>query len=83
MSMILEQRLPFEVNRYCGSYPQIIWDVRLDPYWRDIVVRVAQLPRATADKNWQEIEEAAQLKITRAMWDAYRVGRAMSRGLIA
>ena len=73
------ERAAAQLARHVGISPANVWDFRLDPHWRGIVCRVAQLVPEIADDDWCEMSETTQLRLSRAMLDAYRVGRAIAR----
>lgn len=71
-----------QIQRTTRSYPFAIWDVHLDPYWRAVLARLAGLPPSAVEQDWIHLDAAAQTKLTLGMWDALRLGRAMTRGTV-
>lgn len=71
------QRVAAQLHRETGNWANTVWDVRLDPYWREMLSRVAGVHKRTAELDWIEIEELHRLRLARAMIDCFRVGRAI------
>jgi hypothetical protein len=76
------QRIAAQLHRETGNWPSSVWDVRLDPYYRELLARVAGVPKTNSELDWLEIDELNRLRISRAMLDAFRVGRAISSRVI-